>query len=479
MLLRNTLLYLPAQIVGPLAQLVAMIVWTHVVDEPTLGVITLITATHELLQIAFLAWWSQYALRFLGRHQDEGNASRFYRTENAVLLASSIIQSLVVLVMLFTVIAPDADTRLVVATVAYAITRTLNLYIGERARVRHQIGVYTIQVTLGPALGFAIGLVLIQFIDRSAAWPLAGYAIAQLAAAVIVLPGLGCGRGLWPLDREIVSHALHYGTPLIIGGALGWVGLNASRFVVNEMLGVAAAGLFAVGYGLGQRAATFAAMLVTAAAFPIAVKSMERHGSKVAMRQLADNSALLIAILAPCVTGIFTLRVEIVHLLIAPAFQAVALAILPLSVLAGSIRNLRAHFVDQTFLLHNRTGLLAVVAAIDAGVTVLLSYIFVHYWGLSGAAGATVVAAVVAAVTSFVIAFSRFGLTLPLEHLAPLVAATAIMAALLKMLPEASSMIALTTHVVIGGAIYVATLGAFYAPSLFRIMKLRQQQSES
>jgi O-antigen/teichoic acid export membrane protein len=479
MLLRNTLLYLPAQVVGPLAQLVAMIVWTHVVDEPTLGVITLVTATHELLQIAFLAWWSQYALRFLGRHQDEGNAAHFYRTENTVLLASSVIQSVAVLVMLFTIIAPDADTRLAVATVAYVITRTFNLYIGERARVRHQIGVYTIQVTLGPALGFAIGLVLIQWIDHSPAWPLAGYAIAQLAAAVIVFPRLGCGRGLWPLDRDIINHALHYGTPLIISGALGWVGLNASRFVVNEMLGVAAAGLFAVGYGLGQRAATFAAMLVTAAAFPIAVKSMERHGSKVAMRQLADNSALLIAILAPCVTGIFMLRVEIVHLLIAPAFQAVTLAILPLSVLAGSIRSLRAHFVDQTFLLHNRTKLLAVVATIDASVTVLLSYIFVHYWGLSGAAGATVVAALFAAITSFVIAFSRFGLTLPMEHLLPLVAATAIMAAVLRMLPEASSMLALIGHVVMGGAIYVAALGVFYAQFLFRLMKLRQRQSES
>jgi O-antigen/teichoic acid export membrane protein len=479
MLLRNTLLYLPAQVVGPLFQLVAMIVWTHVVDEPTLGVITLVTATHELLQIAFLAWWSQYALRFLGRHQDEGNAAHFYRTENAVLLASSFIQSVAVLVMLFTVIAPDADTRLAVATVAYVITRTFNLYIGERARVRHQIGVYTIQVTLGPALGFVIGLVLIQLIDHSPTWPLAGYAVAQLAAAAIVFPRLGCGRGLWPLDRDIINHALHYGTPLIVSGALGWVGLNASRFVVNEMLGVAAAGLFAVGYGLGQRAATFAAMLVTAAAFPIAVKSMERHGSKVAMRQLADNSALLIAILAPCVTGIFMLRVELVHLLIAPAFQAVTLAILPLSVLAGSIRNLRAHFVDQTFLLHNRTKLLAIVATIDAGVTVLLSYIFVRYWGLSGAAGATVVAALFAAITSFVIAFSRFGLTLPIEHLIPLVAATAIMAAFLKMLPEASSMLALIGHVVIGGAIYVAALGVFYAQFLFRLMKLRQRQSES
>ena len=59
MLLRHTLLYLPAQIVGPLFQLVAMIVWTHIVNDHTLGVITLVTATHELLQIGFLAWCSK------------------------------------------------------------------------------------------------------------------------------------------------------------------------------------------------------------------------------------------------------------------------------------------------------------------------------------------------------------------------------------------------------------------------------------
>ena len=75
MLLKTTLLYLPAQVIGPLAQLVAMIVWTHLVDEPTLGVITLVTATHELMQIVFLAWWSQYALRFLGRYRDDMDAA--------------------------------------------------------------------------------------------------------------------------------------------------------------------------------------------------------------------------------------------------------------------------------------------------------------------------------------------------------------------------------------------------------------------
>ena len=338
MLLRHTLLYLPAQIVGPLFQLIAMIVWTHVVDEHTLGVIsTLVTATHELLQIAFLTWWSQYALRYFGRYQNQGEVSRFYRTENAVLLVSVLLQSIIAVVILLLVIAPDADTGLLVASVGYVITRTLNLYIGERARVHHHIWVYSIQQIVGPSAGFVVGLVLIKLISPSAEWPLAGYALAQLVAAIIVLPKIGYGRSFWPFDREIVNQALHYGIPIVIGGALGWVGLNASRFIVNDMLGVAAAGLFAVGYGLGQRAAAVAAMLVTAAAFPLAVKSMEQSGSKVAMRQLADNSALLIAVLAPSIIGIYMLRDEIIHLLIAVPFQRVTLAVLPLSALAGSI----------------------------------------------------------------------------------------------------------------------------------------------
>jgi O-antigen/teichoic acid export membrane protein len=478
MLLRHTLLYLPAQIIGPLFQLVAVIVWTHVVDEHTLGVITLVTATHELLQIAFLTWWSQYALRFFGRYQDQDEALRFYRTENAVLLVSAIAQSIIAVAIVLLVIAPDANAGLLIATVGYAITRTLNLYIGERARVRHQIWVYSIQQIVGPSAGFIAGLVLIKLIGQSAEWPLAGYALAQLAATIIVLPKIDYGRSFWPFDRDIVNQALQYGIPIVIGGALGWIGLNASRFIVNDMLGVAAAGLFAVGYGLGQRAAAVAAMLVTAAAFPLAVKSMEQGGSKVAMRQLADNSALLIAILAPSITGIFMLRVEIVHLLIAAPFQQVTLAVFPLSALAGSIRNVRAHFVDQAFMLHDRTRPMMVVAAIDATVTVVLSLVFIRYWGLVGAAGATVLAALAAAVVSFAIGFSRFGLTLPFNHLVPIALATTAMAALLSNLPAAPSLMVLAFHIAAGAAVYVALLVLLYATSLLRMFRLRQQQSE-
>lgn len=471
MLLKRTILYLPAQIVGPLFQLVAMIVWTHVVNEHTLGVITLITATHELLQIGFLAWWSQYALRFFGRYQEGDQAERFYRTENIVIILSLVLQSAAVIAVLYTVIAADTNPMLLGATVAYVISRSLNLYIAERARVRHQIGVYSIQQIVGPSIGFLLGLLLIETISPAPEWPLLGYAAAQTFAALIVLPKIGYSRRIWPIDREIIRHALGYGIPLIFGGALGWVGLNASRFVVNDMLGVAAAGLFAVGYGLGQRAAAVAAMLVTAAAFPLAVKSMEQNGSHAAMRQLSDNGALLLGILAPSIAGIFLLRAEIVHLLIAAPFQAVTLAILPLSTLAGSIRNIRAHFGDQVFLLHSKTRLMVVISAIDAAVTIVASLICIHVWGLVGAAAATVISAVAAALVSFAFGFTRFGLTLPWAHLARIAIATLAMAMLLTRLPEATSYAVLAAHIASGAAIYVVVLAILYGPTLLRMVR--------
>ncbi|TKT70463.1 lipopolysaccharide biosynthesis protein [Afipia massiliensis] len=477
MLLKHTLLYMPAQIIGPLFQLIAMVVWTHVVNEHTLGVITLVTATHELLQIGFLAWWSQYALRFFGRFQSGEEAQRFYRTENVILLTSVIIQSVAIIGILFLVISPDASIGLLVAAVAYVVTRSLNLYIGERARVQQQIGVYSIQQIVGPAAGFLIGLVMIKLLGQGPEWPLAGYAIAQLAVALIVLPRIGFGRSFWPIDRKIINHALHYGIPLIVGGGLSWIGLNASRFVVNDMLGVAAAGLFAVGYGLGQRAAAVAAMLVTAAAFPIAVKRMEDSGSKAAMQQLSDNSALLVAVLAPSILGIFMLRAEIVHLLIAAPFQQVTLAVLPLAVLAGAIRNLRAHFGDQVFLLHSRTRLMIAVASIDALVTVALSFAFIWYWGIVGGAVATVIAASAAAIASFAIGFSQFSLRLPLGHLLRIAIATIAMGCLLRLLPEARNIATMAAHIATGATSYIATLALLYAPTAYRMFRARPQRS--
>lgn len=477
MMIRNSLLYLPAQIIGPLMQLVAMVVWTHLVSDHTLGIITLVIAAHELLQIGFLAWWSQFALRFFGRFQATDDAGRFHRTENAVLLTSVVAQGGIVVVILLGIVAPGAHWPLIAATIAYVVTRTLSLYISERARVAGQIGIYSVQQIVGPAVGFGAGWILIAWLGPSAEWVLAGYAAAQLAAVLLVLPALTFSARLRSPDRGTLKAALHYGVPLIIGGALSWVGLNAPRFIVNDVMSVAAAGLFAVGYGLGQRAAAVAAMLVTAAAYPIAVKTMEEKGSAAAMRQLADNGALLLAILVPTVVGVFVLRQEIVTLLIAEPFRATTLAILPLAVLAGGIRSARAHFCDQVFLLHNRTQIAMLVMGIDAVAAVCLGLAATLLWGLLGAASASAAAAAIAALASFSIGLVQFRLQVPWAHATRIALASAAMAASLSLLPQAHGVPLLIGHVGFGAAVYLLVLTLLSLPWLLRLRAARSTLS--
>jgi len=475
MMIRHSLLYLPAQVIGPMMQLVAMVVWTHLVSEHTLGVITLVIATHELLQIACLAWWSQFALRFFGRYQGTADTDRFARTESAVLAASIAVQSVIATGILLTVVAPDAGAALIAATIAYVLTRTLTLYISERARVAHQIGVYTVQQIAGPTLGFAAGWIMIITLGAHAELVLAGYAAAQLVAALLVLPLLTFRFRLSLPDKDTLNAALHYGVPLIIGGALSWLGLNAPRFIVNEAMGVAAAGLFAVGYGLGQRAAGTAAMLVTAAAFPLAVRRMEEAGSSAAMRQLGDNGALLLAVLVPSVVGIFALRGDLATVLIAEPFRAATIVILPLSVLAGGIRSARAHFCDQVFLLHGRTRLLMVVTAVDAAAAIAFGIGGTLAWGLLGAAAASVAAATTAALVSVVIGMVGFRLRLPLMPLLRISLASAAMAATLAALPAARGVPSLIAFVGIGIATYALSLALLYLPQLWRVHRRNAQ----
>jgi O-antigen/teichoic acid export membrane protein len=339
--------------------------------------------------------------------------------------------------------------------------------------VRHEIAVYSIQQVMGPAVGFLLGLLLIHMFGQDPEWPIAGYAMAQFAAVAIVLPMIRFGWSFWPVDRAILRQALSYGVPLVLGGGLSWISINASRFIVSDMMGVAAAGLFAVGYGLGFRASTVAAMMVTASAFPIAVRTMQERGVERAMQQLADNGALLAAILLPSVAGVFMLREEIVHLLIAPNFQAATLAILPLATLAGAIRNFRAHFADQVFLLHRRTKLTIAINSVEALLTVGASILFISWWGLTGAVIASTVSAVVAAVVSFSTGAILFRLRPPFLHLFKIVVATAAMMLVLQGLKKDGGSVLLALHIGVGASVYAVVLALLYVTTLKSLLNRR------
>ena len=78
MLLRQTILYLPAQIVGPLAQFLSVILWTYFLSPQEMGTFALITAAQELAYTAIVFWFTLYTVRYFDKLRPPPTRIRFW-----------------------------------------------------------------------------------------------------------------------------------------------------------------------------------------------------------------------------------------------------------------------------------------------------------------------------------------------------------------------------------------------------------------
>ena len=461
MLLARTILYLPAQLIGPLAQFAAVVVWTHLLPPAAYGTVALILALQELVFQLCLAWWSSFVLRYAAAGSPE-DRRRQGANENAVLLASAALQVAVTLALLAlgeSSLTPD----LVIAALGYTVGRSLTQHMAERARAGQAIGLYTAAQTVGPVLGLAaaIGLVLWR---PTAASALAGFALAQFAVLPVLWIAVVPARAL-RLDRALLRRAILFSGPLLAAGAVGWLAVNGVRVIVEQLEGAAAVGLLSVGWGLGQRLMSVAAMLVTAAAFPIAVEHMERGGPEAAFAQVARNSLLLLAILVPATVGVIWLTPALVDLLIGAEFREVTRVILPIATIAAALRNLRVHCLDQVFLLLGRTGFLLVVNIVEAGATLVGCALGLVWGGLAGACIGCVAGTALGLVLCFAAAW-RAGLRFTALPILKIAAATALMAGALALAPhlqgELGAKLRLALTIAGSGALYLVVLALLF-----------------
>lgn len=449
MLLSHTLRYLPAQLIGPVAQFAAVVAWTHWLPPAEYGIVALVMALQELVFQLCLAWWSAYVLRYGAALGTDGRAGQAAH-ENAVLLISAGLQIGVTWAVLATGTAPLTPGFLA-AALGFTISRTLTTHLAERARAGGAIGIYTLAQTAGPVAGFALAVVLARA-ENSATAVLAGFALAHAAVLPILwlrLPHTGAIR----LDTGIVRVALAYSTPLLLGGSVAWASVNGIRFIVERLDGAVAVGLLSVGWGLGQRLLSVAAMLVTAAAFPLAVRRMEQAGPAEAYAQVARNGIVLLAVVVPATAGVIWLTPALVDLLIGAEFREMTRILLPVAALAAAVRNLRVHCVDQVFLLCERPRVLLEITLVEAAATLVGCWVGLVQGGLLGACLGCLAGCLVGFGACFRRAHGE-GLRIPPWPVAKVLLATGAMVGALALAPVHLDRLGLAAVIAGAGAVY-------------------------
>ena len=449
---------MPAQLIGPLAQFAAILVFTHWMAPGPYGVLTYIIASQDFVFLLCLSWFSQYTIRYFTSHEAEAGDS--YGHSEFPILAATIAPQMIASVAALVFISVEWSAALVGATVLFTVTRCLAVHLGERARAQSRILDYTIANSAGPVAGFAIAFTAVAHVAPTPEAALTGYGIAQGAVLVWLIARQRMRVVLRMPDRALLRQALGFGLPLIVAGIAAWFGTNAIRILVDHQLGPAAMGLIAVGWALGQRITATAAAFVTVAAFPIAVEHFRLGSRAEAYRQITANGLLMFGIALPAAVGLYLLQDALVSLLVAAPFRAMTIAVLPASLVAGLCRNIRTHVADQVFVLIARTPMVSFMTIAESLAVVAGCWIGLVTDGPVGAAYGSAAGYALTMVASFAIARIRAGLRLPLLEAGLVAIAVAVMALVVGWLPHGdASMRGAVARIVLVTAVGVAVYG--------------------
>lgn len=430
MLIRHTLAYLPAQLLSPLTQLAAALLLTHALGAADYGLVMLIFASQEVVFLVCLSWWTTFYLRYGGRLALGESGAGLASTESAVLLLSSVAQVLVTMAIIL-LTEPGLPLAFYAAACAFTVTRSLLNFLSERARREAAIGAYSAVQVAGPLGGLGLVLWLMALDAATPARVLGAFALMQGLVGIAVALRFGLMVRPRRLDFSVLREARRFGAPVVLAHSLSWLGGNVIRFVVHHGAGAVALGLMSVGWGLATRLSGVAAMVVAAAAYPLAVRTMEAGDVDGARRQMTDNSALLLALLAPAGLGFWALAPGFVPWLVAQEYQAMTLQILPWALLGACVRNLRLHGWDQMYLLFEAPRDMVWLDVIEAVVMFVAAVLGLWWDGVAGAVMVSAWAVIALAVLDALWLRHRFGLVLPLGVYARVLLAAGAMAALL------------------------------------------------
>jgi len=487
-LIRHTLAYLPAQLLSPLLQFATAIVLTHALGAADYGLTMLIFASQELVFLVCLSWWTTFALRYGARFEAQGSAHLLASAAGAVVLLSSVAQ-VAGTVAIIAVTEPSVPWHFYAVACLFTVTRSSLGFLSERARGQAAIGAYSLVQIAAPLGGLALTLLGMRMGLSTPTQVLGVFGLSQAVIGFAVAAKMGLlTRPVVP-DREMLRAALSFGAPVALSNFLCWIGGNGIRFVVLHGAGAVALGLMSLGWGLATRLASVAAMTVSAAAYPLAIQAMEAGDSPGAKRQLSNNSALLLALLAPAAAGMWGLAQPFVELLVAPEYHAMTLAVLPWALLGACIRNLRTHGWDQLYLLCEAPRAMVVLDAAEALLTVLAAVIGLWWAGVPGAVIGCAVAAALIAVGDWAYLRRRFGLQAPLGVYFRILCASGAMYAGLAMLAHmgwqaGAQVLELAAAAMLGTLIYSLALLLLFPAQALRagrwvLQRARQQQPES
>ena len=384
MLLRHSLQYLAARGLPGLVNFAALFIYTRLLNQADYGRYALVIAGISMVGTIVFQWQRLVLARWLPVHKDDPR--RFLGEMLYVFALLSLVTLLVGAIFAVFATDPVWQWLLVLATLLLVVHSWVefNLIL---ASTQLDPGRY------GRVLGSKTLIALL--VGTGLAWvglgtfgPLLGLLAGCLLA--ILFYGRQEWRGIVPRrpEKTEFQEHLHYGLPLILTFALGWIISSSDRVLIGWLLHVEAVGQYAVGYDLAQQSLGMLLAIVQVAAYPLAVAALEKQGKSAAVEQIRHNGELIMGIALSSAVGMAVLAPQISGL-VGLEFRESTMRLLPVIAFGAAIGGIKAFHFDLAFHLGKNSRGLVVCTAITALSNIGLNLLLIPRFGIEGAAYAT------------------------------------------------------------------------------------------
>lgn len=471
MLLKQTLLYLPAQVLTPLSQLAAVVIWAHFIDVRAIGLLTLLIAVQEISFAVLLRWWAQYVLRFV--NASTTSRKTFLQTEAFIVYASMAISILIGYVCSKYYLRLESENYAIICAVFFA-SRSLVNYISDRARSEQLITLYSVVQILSFVGGLTLGIMPILFRGIGFIDIVIGYTVAQLLSLILAIIFMDFGRALPKLHSDIFKGAATYGLPVMLSQSAGALAINAPRFIVERFFGLETAGVFSIAYTIGIRIANFAVTLVTPAAFPLAARKLREEGLSAALLQLQHNMIFSYMVIIASTFGMIAINNVFIQLFMPAQIWTSAHDILPLAVLVGMLRFMRTHATDQIFMLTSKQNTVLGISLVDCVLCAALGSAFALAGGATGVTIGAIASGGLTLVASQLAAWRLLSFSTPIASIMKLIIAGFAMLVSVRMFVDfvdANNIVKLVSAICLGAAVYSGLVALFLRKELRVILR--------
>jgi O-antigen/teichoic acid export membrane protein len=412
MLIRSTIIYLPAILLPRISAILLLIVTTRLVSQTEYGLLALVVAIGEMTDAAVSNWLRIALLRLGGTGTI---ASGSLKRATTVLIGTS---AAAILVAIFAsmLIVPERAGEFALAVSAYIVAGSVSRHALCILQMQQRRVTYTMMEFARSICVIVLPITAIVLVEPT-------FLAASLATS---LGTLACGiAGLRIAYRQVESGPARFsygelfslGVPLIVLALISF-GLDAiERPLLKLFHDAGVVAVYAAAYALARQPIDILGNAINQGAFPEMVSIFDTRGPAAAGAFIVQQLNLIAMLILPAAAFLMVLGPDIVGLILPESYHADAGAVFPVVVASVVLFNFKVFVFDNVFHAHKRNWLQSASLLPGAVIGIALSLYLIPTYAALGAAWGYLAACGIGLLTSIAMSSSLLRLPVALSDL--------------------------------------------------------------